>query len=63
MNAKNMRWGIVVSIVALVLAACLLPPVSRPKARATRIQSVNHLWSVSFTLPVTNDLPAGTNGK
>jgi len=61
MNNKNKRWsGVLITSVELILLACLLPPVPKTKVRASRIQSVNHVASVTFTLPETNGLPAAT---
>jgi hypothetical protein len=61
MNSKTKRWtGVLVMSLGLILLACLLPPVPKTKARASRIQSVNHVASVTFTLPITNGLPAAT---
>jgi len=62
MKNKNKRWGLA-AFIALLLLAYLLPPVPKPKARASRIQSVNHVASVSFTLPDTNAVPTATKSK
>jgi asparagine N-glycosylation enzyme membrane subunit Stt3 len=59
MKNKKLQWGIValLTVVALLLAAVVLPPLPKPKARASRISAVNHVASVSMTLPSTNTLP------
>jgi len=53
MKSKNAVWGILVAVIALLLAACLLPPIPRFKARASRVTGVNNISSFSAT---------GTNG-
>jgi hypothetical protein len=63
MKNKHKLWGVLVAFMVLLLAACLLPPLPRSKARGSRIQTVNHVASVSLTLPGTNGLPAATKGK
>lgn len=63
MKNKNRRWGVLVAFIALLLAAYLLPPLPKPKARALRIQTVNHVASISITTPGTNGLPAATKSK
>jgi hypothetical protein len=63
-NSKK-PWGVVALIVfiALFVAALLLPPLPRAKARASRIQTVNRIANVTFTLPGTNALPTATTNK
>ena len=65
MKNKNTRWGVLalIAFIALLLAALLLPPPTRAKARASRIQAVNHVASVSLTIPSTNALPTVTTNK
>jgi len=46
--------------VTLLIATLILPPVHKPKARPSRIQTVNHVASVTMTMPRTNGLPAPT---
>jgi asparagine N-glycosylation enzyme membrane subunit Stt3 len=62
MKNKKPQWVILalLTVVALVLAAVVLPPLAKPKARASRISAVNHVASVSMTLPRTNRLAAPT---
>ena len=63
-NNKTHRAVLVLVVfIALFLAALLLPPLPKAKARASRIQAVNLIPSVSFTLPATNTPPAGTTNK
>ena len=40
-----------------------LRPLPKPTARASRIQAVNHIASVSITMSSTNALPATTTNK
>ena len=49
MNNKHKLWGVVIAFIALLLAACLLPPLPRSKARGSRITGVNNLSSFSTT--------------
>ena len=63
MKNKNRFWGVLVVIIVLLLAALLLPPLPKAKARASRIQGVNHLASVSIAMPSTNALPIATKNK
>ena len=65
MGSSKKHWGVLVLIVfiALFLAALLLPPLPRAKARASRVQTVNRIPSVTFTLPGTNALPTPTTNK
>ncbi len=51
------------AFIALLLAALLLPPLPKAKARPSRIQAVNHVASVSLTLPGTNAPPAAATNK
>ena len=51
------------AFIALLLAALLLPPLPKVKARPSRIQAVNHVASVSLTLPGTNAPPAAATSK
>jgi len=64
MKNKKMQWGIVapVTFIALVLAALVLPPLSKPKARALRISAVNHVANVSMAISNTNSM-AGFSTK
>jgi hypothetical protein len=63
MKSKNARWGLGVMLAALVVVALLLPPWSKPKSRASRVEPENRVWSVSISMPITNGLSAVTNGK
>ena len=65
MGNNKTHWGVLVLIafIALFLAALLLPPLPRAKPRASRIQAVNRIASVTFTLPGTNALPTATTNK
>ena len=60
MKNKKTRW---VVLVLLTFTALLfvLPPLPKSKARAQRIQTVNHLASASTTLPTTNIPPTAPN--
>jgi hypothetical protein len=59
---KKPQRGILalLALVSLLLAALVLPPLPKPKARASRIQTVNHVASVSMTIPSTNAPPNET---
>ena len=63
MKNKSRLWGFLIAFIALLLATCLLPPLSKPKARPSRIQTVNYVASVSFTIPGTNGLPAAKQSR
>jgi hypothetical protein len=54
---------ILVVVIALLLVGLLLPPVPRTKARASRIQTVNHVETITFTLSNTNTLPAAPQNQ
>jgi hypothetical protein len=60
MKNKKTQWGILMllAVIALLLAALVLPPLRKPKARASRIQTLNHVASVSMTIPRTNGPPS-----
>jgi len=61
MKNKRLRWGIL-ALVTFVTLSLVLPPLSKPKARAQRIHAVNHLANASITLARTNALrDAGDN--
>jgi hypothetical protein len=62
MKKKKLKRRIqaLLAFIALVLAALVLPPLPKPRARASRIQTVNHVGSVSMTTPSTNALPDTT---
>jgi hypothetical protein len=66
MNKRNWILLALLVILGLVLIA---PPLSRPKARAQRIQGVNNLpsfsatSSVSVILPSTNAQPGARSDK
>jgi hypothetical protein len=51
------------AFIALLLAALLLPPLPKVKARPSRNQAVNNVASVSLTLPGTNAPPAAATNK
>ena len=63
MKNKKTRWGVLalVAFIALLLAAYVLPPLSKPKARASRITRVNNISSFSMTS--TNALAAAAPSK
>lgn len=60
MNNKIIsRWLLgLVAVLALLLAASLLPPAPKTKPRASRNSSVNRVATVSLTLPATNAPPS-----
>ena len=62
MTRRRMTWAIL-GLVAVIALLFFLPPMPKSKVRAQRIQSVNHLASVTITLPGTNTLPAATGNK
>ena len=53
MKNKRLQWGIL-ALVTFVTLSLVLPPLSKPKAQAQRLQAVNHLASASITLARTN---------
>lgn len=63
-NSKT-HWGVLalIAFIALLWVAHILPPVHKAKTRAQRIQTVNHVASVSITMPSTNALPTGTTNR
>jgi hypothetical protein len=65
MKNRKPQWGILalLAVVALLLATFVLPPLPKAKARASRIQTVNHVASVSWTIPGTNAPPTATRNK
>jgi len=65
MENNKTHWEVLalVVFVALLLTALLLPPLPKAKARASHIQAVNHIASVSMTMPSTNALPTATTKK
>src|SRR5436190_24191240 len=53
MNNNNGHLGVLalIAFIALILAAYVLPPVSKPKtSRISRITAVNHISSVSMSM-------------
>ncbi|MCX6885261.1 MAG: hypothetical protein NTX27_09485 [Verrucomicrobia bacterium] len=62
MKIGKTKWGVLalLTLVALVLAAVTLPPLSKPKAHASRISAVNHIASAWATVPGTNTPPAAS---
>jgi hypothetical protein len=54
MKSGNRRWVLLVAIIAPLLAALVLRPLPKPKARASRISAVNNVARVSLTIPGTN---------
>jgi len=62
MKNKKPQWGILalLALIALLLAAIVLPPLPRPKARASRITGVNNISSFAMTIPSTNTPPTAT---
>ncbi len=46
---KRVLWGLLLAALALLLLY-LTPPLKRPPARAQRIQNVNRVWQVTFTM-------------
>ncbi|HWW01875.1 MAG TPA: hypothetical protein VNZ64_19400 [Candidatus Acidoferrum sp.] len=65
MRNKKPQRGIpaLLAVISLLLATFVLPPLPKPKARASRIQTVNHVESVSWTIPSTNAPPTATGNK
>jgi hypothetical protein len=65
MKNKKQQWGVLalVTFITLLLVAYVLPPLPKPKARASRISAVNHVASVSVTLPSTNTVSAPPTKK
>ena len=62
MKSKKLNWAFL-ALVAFIALLLLLPPFPKPKARAVRIQTVNHVASVSMTMPDTNALPVLPTNK
>jgi hypothetical protein len=63
-NSRSQRIiAVLVAFLILLWVAYVLAPVSRPKARASRISSVNHVASVYLTIPSTNALPSNITNK
>ena len=65
MNKKKTHSGVLalVALIALLLAAYALPPLSKPKARPSRVTGVKNISSVAMTIPSTNALPTATSNK
>lgn len=66
MKDKKMQKGvllIIAIVVLLLLMTVVLPPLARPKARASRITSVNRVATISISLPATNALPNPATNK
>jgi hypothetical protein len=65
MENNETNWGALALIAcfALLLAALLLPPLPKAKARALRIQGVNTIPSAFVTTPSTNAPPTATTNK
>src|SRR5512138_2738580 len=58
MNRGNVKWGVLAAVGAVgLLLMWALPPLPRQKARAQRINAVNTVARISFTLPVANAPP------
>ena len=62
MSKKKMHWALL-ALVTFIALLFILPPVPKSKARPQRLQTVNHLWSASITLPRTNALPTAAPNK
>ena len=63
MKSKHRIRGALVGFVALLSAACLLPPMPQSKTRGARIQSVNHAANVFLRVPGTNGVSAAPKSK
>ncbi len=63
MNEGKLKWALLALVVILGLGLLWIPPLPRQKALPQRIHSVNHVASVSFTIPVTNTPPAATSNN
>ena len=65
MKRKKPRWLMLalLALLALPLAALILPPLPKPKVRASRITGVNNISSFAMTAPNTNTLPNATINK
>jgi hypothetical protein len=65
MENKNTRWGVLalIAFITLLLAALLLPPLPKAKARAMRIRAENRVVNFSAMMPITNAPPTATTNK
>ena len=63
MENKKTHWGVLALIAFIALLGVLPPLLPPPKARASRIQAVNHIANLTFTIPSTNALPTGTTNN
>ena len=57
MRDKTTTYGVLTVIAIILLVMVALPPVHRPKARAQRISTVNHVSTVSLTMTNVSALP------
>lgn len=62
MKNKKIQWG-ALALLTLIGLLFVLPPLPKSKARPQRIQTVNHVASVSITLPSTNALLTAPSNK
>jgi hypothetical protein len=62
MNKGKVKWVLLTLVVILGLGL-IIKPLSRQRARAQRIQTVNGIWGFTATMPITNAQPAARANK